>query len=294
MRILPLIILACASAPLAFAQNGPDVLDAPELLCAIQNRLKNASQGIRGTITCSPDESGADLFFLGRYWKGTPKESDGCNCDFDHDGLTACEEVALCIDPGDRDTDDDCILDGQEILNGSDPRDADSDDDGIIDGEEDLDGNGFPDGTDDADVDGLTNCQETQVGTDPLDPDTDDDGWNDGVELETDDLDPISDPLDPESVPELSPFPAGFVSSTVIIPRRPDPVEEELNTAIPAGFHSATVIIPRHPDPAEEDLNTAIPARVPPTTVIIPGSPATAEIELNTTISHPPVEVRYE
>ncbi len=69
--------------------------------------------------------------------------------DTDGDGLTDAEEVALGLDPYDRDVDDDGRPDGQEIAYGTDPWNPDSDDDGVCDGlRVDNEGNGFDvDGT---------------------------------------------------------------------------------------------------------------------------------------------------
>jgi hypothetical protein len=135
--------------------------------------------------------------------------------DFDFDGLTNAEEVALGTDIENDDTDFDGLADGDELDTGTDPLDGDSDDDGLIDGFEtnptddddgddlinaldpDRDNDGLSDGVEDAivgnpsdanpnsdnDTDGLTNIDEVDHGTDPTNRDTDADGLWDGSEV---------------------------------------------------------------------------------------------------------------
>ena len=95
--------------------------------------------------------------------------------DFDGDGLSRAQEVALGTDPEQADTDNDGIDDGDETGNDgalnlwdTDPRDADSDDDGIADGDE---------------VYGLDGVPESGDETDPLAADSDGDRLLDGTEV---------------------------------------------------------------------------------------------------------------
>ncbi|MGJ8731689.1 MAG: beta strand repeat-containing protein [Cellulophaga sp.] len=98
--------------------------------------------------------------------------------DFDNDGLTNDDEVALGTDPNDADTDDDGVTDGQEVTDNTNPLD---DCDSI---------SGMPLDTSDCDDDGLTNEEENTIGTDPNDADTDKDGILDGQEV-VDNTDPL-------------------------------------------------------------------------------------------------------
>ena len=79
--------------------------------------------------------------------------------DYDEDGLTTLEELALGTEPAWNDTDEDGLLDGDEVnVFGTDPLEADIDEDGLVDGD------------------------ELALGTDPYVPDTDQDGIIDSDE----------------------------------------------------------------------------------------------------------------
>lgn len=175
----------------------------PELLCVIEFHRLEGLNGARGGILCATEKPGIALLFLGTKWYDSLVDLPDCDCDFDYDTYTGCEEILLCMNPATSDTDGDCVADNLEIALGLSPHDPDSDGDGIPDGDEDPDGDGRTIGEGDNDEDGLTNCQEAMIGTNPLNPDTDGDGFSDGAEVSTDSLDPISDPLDPLSVPDL-------------------------------------------------------------------------------------------
>ena len=186
------------------ATPSPDTLfEAPELLCVIEHYQQAGPDGARGDILCASETPGLDFLFLGTEWYRSLMDLPGCDCDLDFDTYTGCEEILLCINPATNDTDGDCLADNLELALGLDPREADSDGDGVLDGDEDPDEDGRPLLEEDEDGDGLTNCQDTTVGTNPLDPDTDDDGFSDGTEILTDTLQPLSDPLDPLSTPDL-------------------------------------------------------------------------------------------
>jgi hypothetical protein len=86
--------------------------------------------------------------------------------DYDLDGLTVVQELALSTDPNLADTDGDGANDGDEITMGTDP---------LV--PQDFD-------TLDTDGDGLTDLFELAYGTDPFDEDTNDNKMNDGEELD--------------------------------------------------------------------------------------------------------------
>ncbi len=83
--------------------------------------------------------------------------------DFDGDGLSNGQEIALGLDPFTNDlaldNDGDGLSNGDEAARGTNPNDADSDHDGLADG------------------------AEIAAGLDPLDPDSDDDGLPDGEDV---------------------------------------------------------------------------------------------------------------
>jgi hypothetical protein len=87
----------------------------------------------------------------------------GAADDFDGDGLSNGQEIALGLDPFTNDlaldNDGDGLSNGDEAARGTDPNDADSDDDGLTDG------------------------AEIAAGLDPLDSDSDDDGLPDGEDV---------------------------------------------------------------------------------------------------------------
>jgi len=132
---------------------------------------------------------------------GSPDQSDATNddpcapnnqagaCDYDKDGLTNAQEIALGTDPSDADTDDDGAMDGMEpspgddsdgdgIINALDP---DSDNDGIFDGTEMGLGCGGS-GTDQGAGKCIPDADGGATVTDPLNPDTDGGGLPDGFE----------------------------------------------------------------------------------------------------------------
>lgn len=182
----------------------PDTFfEAPELLCIIEHYMQSGPNGARGDILCASETPGIDFLFLGTEWYRSLMDLPDCDCDLDFDTYTGCEEILLCINPATNDTDGDCLADNLEIFLGLDPTEADTDRDGILDGDEDPDEDGRSLRDEDEDGEGLTNCQETTIGTNPLATDTDGDGFSDGAEVTTDTLQPISDPLDLLSIPDL-------------------------------------------------------------------------------------------
>ena len=159
-------------------------------------------------------------------------------------------EMVLLGDPSGWlaiDSDDDLLLDQQERMLGLDPGDRDTDDDGLLDGletnaGEDADLDGLPNGLDpDADNDGLPDGLEAGVAvpdpdtdvsrgffradlepattTDPLDPDTDAGGAPDGAEdlsadglVDVGETDPLAGGDDPvcaaSAPPEIAALPS--------------------------------------------------------------------------------------
>lgn len=86
--------------------------------------------------------------------------------DYDQDGLTVLEELALGTDPNLMDTDGDSVSDGMEVSLGTDPL--------------------VPDAwaNRDSDGDGLEDLLEILLGTNPFNPDTNGNGMNDQEELD--------------------------------------------------------------------------------------------------------------
>ncbi len=119
-----------------------------------------------------------------------PLDGTDAAADFDGDGLTNAQEVALGTGVRDADSDDDGLADGAEVSNGADPRDPDSDDDGLLDGEE-IAAGANPRNAD-SDADGLTDGDEAHTyGTNPAVADTDGGGRTDGQEVLIDATDPL-------------------------------------------------------------------------------------------------------
>ena len=106
--------------------------------------------------------------------------SDPFAVDFDIDGLTRAEELALGSDPRDRDTDDDGLVDGHEVELGADPTVCHSDGDGVLDGIEMA--------VVERDVGTLEDSEcwvldaDPETSTDPANPDSDGGGLLDGQE----------------------------------------------------------------------------------------------------------------
>ncbi|MCA9540403.1 MAG: OmpA family protein, partial [Myxococcales bacterium] len=117
---------------------------------------------------------------LDREDDGTPPE------DRDHDGLSDAAELALGLDPGDADSDDDGLLDGEEPSPG-----ADADGDGLINAlDPDSDDDRLPDGLEAgvserpaaSDPAVFRADEDPSTTTDPLARDTDGGGAADGAE----------------------------------------------------------------------------------------------------------------
>ncbi len=102
--------------------------------------------------------------------------------DFDRDGLTDQEEIALGTDPEDPDTDGDGLSDGDEVhRHRTDPLLGDTDGDGLNDRVE-LEAGSSP-LVSDTDRDGIPDADEAALGSDPALQDTDGDGAWDGLEI---------------------------------------------------------------------------------------------------------------
>lgn len=166
--------------------------------------------------------------------------------DYDEDGLSYDQEIALGTDPANADTDGGGVNDGDEVANGTnpvnDPNDdypaIDSDGDGLSDDMEaiigtdptnpDTDGGGTKDGdevangtdpiatpaddVEDYDGDGMSYGQEIVVGTDPTNPDTDGGGVNDGDEV-MNGTNPVDNPNDDYPMLSINDPVAAFMGS---------------------------------------------------------------------------------
>jgi hypothetical protein len=104
--------------------------------------------------------------------------------DYDKDGLTVLQEIALGTDPNKSDTDCDGVNDGKEVALGTTPLAAD------------------PWATRDSDGDGLSDLFEINFGTNYLNADTNGNGMND-----KDELDNGGDPIHPGTPPPSLPPP---------------------------------------------------------------------------------------
>lgn len=284
IRVLFLLLVLVAIP--SHAQPAKDIIDASQVLCAIQYRYTASENGLRGAIVCGDGSFASDFFFLGRHWRAETGDQADCDCDPDFDGLTGCEEITLCLNSVGNDTDGDCLSDGLEILLGLNPLSSDSNGDGTLDGDEDLDMDGILERDEDFDLDALTNCQEATVGIDPATPDTDGDGYPDGAEVEANTLALLSDPRDPESVPKLLSVSTPVVQ--VVLPASDLVVAAgSLNTVV--SLPPTQVVIPGSETSPEFALNTVV--SFPPTLVVIPGSEIGPGLALNTVVSFPPATV---
>jgi len=105
-----------------------------------------------------------------------PMQSSDAAHDNDADGLSNLEEYNARTDPNIADSDNDGVSDNQEIhTNGTDPNNRDTDSDGMPDGWELTNGLNPLASTDaktDIDGDGYTNVSEFRAHSDPLNPDS--------------------------------------------------------------------------------------------------------------------------
>jgi hypothetical protein len=289
-KIPPALFLfpVAALGPSVWAQTADNVFNATELLCVYEYFKQAGPDGVRGLVTCNPDEPFTDFFFLDSQWFLAIGDAPGCDCDFDLDGLTGCEEVALCLNTGGNDTDGDCLSDGLEIALGLNPLESDTDGNGTPDGEEDLDMDGILEKDEDFDQDALTNCQEAMLEINPMAVDSDGDGFPDGAEVEVLTGTLISDPGDSESVPKLLVASAPPVTNVL-----PSSSQEGISIL---GFNTivssppTSVAIPVSDlDPGLFDFNVTVSA--PPSTVTLPSSDLPEGVAFNTAVSLPPATV---
>jgi len=144
-------------------------------------------------------------------------QKDTSGLDSDQDNLTDEDEVnTYGTDPVDPDTDDDNLNDGDEVLiHNTNPLLSDSDSDGMPDDFE-VSYSLLPnqnDANEDPDLDNLTNLEEFLAGTQANNQDTDGDGEIDGDD---------SDPLVPNTAPELSGVPTTSVEQEQVYSFQPE------------------------------------------------------------------------
>jgi hypothetical protein len=173
-----------AYAPFGIDDDGDRVID-----------LYDNCPGIANADQANHDRDLIDLSGYGRTfdditWPFSDELGDACDDDADNDGLMnedetnyalACPSASAALDPYERDSDGDRVLDGAECFFGTDPA-------------SNLSRPARPQ-TGDADRDGLVDLYEFVLGTDGADADSDNDGILDGVEVKGFN----SDPLDPDS-----------------------------------------------------------------------------------------------
>ena len=102
--------------------------------------------------------------------------------DYDGDGVSNDQEIALSSNLYNADSDGDGLDDAQEVALGTNLNAADTDSDGLTDSEEVNTYSTNPLSSD-TDGDGLNDNREIQLGTDPANPDTDGDGFGDAEEV---------------------------------------------------------------------------------------------------------------
>ncbi|MCA9434853.1 MAG: hypothetical protein H6751_14010 [Candidatus Omnitrophica bacterium] len=292
MKIRPFLLLSLLglgmTAQFSLAQSSEDIFNATELLCVIEALQSDDLDHPDGSIICDEGNVGGELFFLGDHWFEAILDLPGCDCDFDLDGLTGCEEVLLCTFPGINDSDGDCLSDGLEIEMGLDPRNSDTDGNGTPDGDEDADGDEILNRDEDFDQDALTNCQEAMLGINPMDGDSDGDGFPDGGEVDVETGVPISDPADPNDRPPIFVASAPPVQTVLVRSDGADAGGLSYNTFVSAPPVNA-IIGSTQSGTGGISINTVVTN--PPTSVIVASSQSDIPLSLNTTVSSPPASV---
>ena len=198
--------------------------------------------------------------------------------DVDNDGVPDELEAILGLDPLNRDTDGDGILDGfedfdrdglpnlGEVILETDPTVADSDGNGILDGDEDRD------------ADGLNDQQEILARTNPRSVDSDLDGWPDQDEVELG-----GDPLDPRKRPPLL-----FVAQPPIAAVLPGfGAESDVKFGLTIATPPVATVLPGFGEGAGIEFGLTI--AIPPLTAVLPGFGDESEFRFGLTIARPPV-----
>lgn len=174
----------------------------------------------------------------------------------DTDGLPDNVEVALDLDPGNEDTDNNQVPDDLE----------DSDNDGSLNGEE-LTLNTDP-GDDDTDNDGFLDGVESNTGiwisasdtgTDPLNDDSDDDGLLDGVENPDLAYDPQNPTTQPGSDPNILDSDGDFRNDGFEIDEGSDPSNANSNTPLPEIIVLSGLVGGDLTDPEDDGVDIAGP-----------------------------------
>ena len=180
--------------------------------------------------------------------------SDPNTANSDTDGIPDDVEVALNLDPGDEDTDDNLVTDdledsdsdgslnGNELTLGTDPADDDSDNDGYLDGVETNTG---------------VWVSASDTGTDPLDNDTDNDGLLDGVENPDLAFNPLDPTGQPGTDPHLGDTDGDFRSDGFEISEGTDPTDSNSNTPLDEITVLSGLVGGDLTDPEDDGIDTA-------------------------------------
>ncbi len=200
--------------------------------------------------------------------------------DGDNDGVPDELEVTLGLDPLNRDTDGDGVLDGDEdfdednlpnvgeVLLETNPALADTDRDGILDGDEDSDG------------DLLTDGREILLRTNPRMVDTDMDSWPDNDEVESG-----GDPLDPRVIPPIL-IVAAPPTTTVL----PGIGNTEFAVGLVVAAPPISAVIPGVD--IEASIGVGVTVARPPVSAVLPAVGPVAGIDFGITVADPPVRVQ--
>lgn len=198
--------------------------------------------------------------------------------DMDNDGVPDELEVVLGLDPLNRDTDGDGIVDGLEdfdednlpnvgeVILESNPQVADSNSNGILDGDEDMDGDLLSDG------------REIALRTNARAADSDFDGWPDNDEVEYG-----GDPLDPRIAPPL--LYVAYPPVAAVVPGFGE--GSGVTLGITVAQPPVAVVLPGFGEAA--GIQYGLTIATPPVAAVVPGFGAEAGVKFGLTIAQPPV-----